>query len=141
MHLCAPHVHTNIHISQITSSARTVESTSQVLEDFIQVRQADGGKVQITGVQCWKPSSITDRIVESFRLEKSSQLPSPTSDHPHPPTSLSGTSPWLSNTSRDGDLITSLGSLCHCITTLSEMFPNIQHESPLAQCEAILSLH
>lgn len=42
------HVHTNIHTSQITSSARTVEATSRVPEDFIQVRQADGGKVQIT---------------------------------------------------------------------------------------------
>jgi len=36
------------------------------------------------------------------------------------PTSLSATSTWLLNTSRDGDSTTSLGSLCHCHTTPSE---------------------
>jgi len=37
-----------------------------------------------------------------------------------PSTSLSATSPWLSNTSRDGDLTTSVGSLCQCLTALLE---------------------
>ena len=34
--------------------------------------------------------------------------------------SLSATSPWFLNTSRDSDSTTTLGSLCHCITSLSE---------------------
>lgn len=36
--------------------------------------------------------------------------------------SLTVTSPWFLNTSRDSDFITPLGSLCHCLTALSEMF-------------------
>jgi len=34
--------------------------------------------------------------------------------------SLSATSTWSWNTSRDGESTTSLGSLCHCLTTLYE---------------------
>ena len=34
--------------------------------------------------------------------------------------SLSATSTWFWNTSRDSDSTTSLDSLCHCSTTISE---------------------
>ena len=55
-------------------------------------------------------------------------------------TSLSATSPHFLNTSRDSDSTTSLGSLCHCLTALSEeMFPNTQPEFALAQLQAIHS--
>ena len=44
--------------------------------------------------------------------------------------SLSATSPRFLNTSRDSDSTTSLGSLCHCITALSEkkcsLIPNLK---------------
>lgn len=57
--------------------------------------------------------------------------PSPTPAHPYLPMSLSVTSLQLCNASGDGDSATSLHSLCHCITTLSEnkFFPNTQPEA------------
>ena len=45
-------------------------------------------------------------------------------------TSLNATSLRFLNTSRDSDCTTSLGSLCHCITTLPDKFlliPNLNH--------------
>ena len=45
--------------------------------------------------------------------------PQPTQPCPLP-TSLSATSPWFWNTSRDGDPTTSLGSPFQCLTALSE---------------------
>ena len=64
-----------------------------------------------------------NRITESLRLEKISKItksnhqPTPTMPTDHV---LSATSTRLWNTSRDGDCTTSLGSLCHCSTALSE---------------------
>ena len=71
-------------------------------------------------------------LIESLRLEKTSKTiysnrqlitPCPL------PTSLSATSTWLLNTSRDGDSTTFMGSLCHCLTALSEkkfsLIPNL----------------
>jgi len=54
---------------------------------------------------------------------------------------LSAMSTRLLNTSRDGDLTTSLGSLFQCLTTLSvkNFFPNIRPKPALAQLEAIFS--
>jgi len=63
------------------------------------------------------------RIIESLRLEKTSKAIQSNSNQSPPcplTTSLSATSPQLLNTPRDGDCTTSLGSLCHCITTLPE---------------------
>jgi len=52
---------------------------------------------------------------ESLRLEKSTEIVT-SNGQAMPPcpltTSLSATSPWFLNTSRDGDCTTSLGSLC-----------------------------
>jgi len=54
--------------------------------------------------------------------------------------SLSATSPWLWDTSRDGDPTTP-GQLCHCITSPSEtIFPNIQPEKGLPTCPSPLQL-
>ena len=55
-------------------------------------------------------------------------------------TSLSATSPWLWNISRNGDS-TSPGSMFQSITTLSEsnFFLNVQPEPPLEQPKAITS--
>lgn len=49
-------------------------------------------------------------------LQTTKSNPSP----PHHPAkiSLSATSPWFPNASRDSDPPTSLGSLCQCITAL-----------------------
>ena len=67
---------------------------------------------------------VFHRITESYRLEGSSgdHLVHPdNSPTPCPLTMpLSTTSPQFLNTSRDGDSTTSLGSLCHCSTALSE---------------------
>jgi len=64
------------------------------------------------------------RIVESFQLEKTSQI-TKSKCHPPIPTMLTNpipehTSPHLLGTSRDGDSTISPGSLCQCLTTLSE---------------------
>ena len=60
-------------------------------------------------------------ITEPLRLEKTPKT-TQSNPNPSPPcpltTSHSATSPWLLNTSRDGDCTTSLGS--QCIATLSE---------------------
>jgi len=59
------------------------------------------------------------RITESLQLEKTSKIIQPNAPLPCLlTTSLSATSPWFLSTSRDGDSTTSLGSLCHCITTI-----------------------
>ena len=60
---------------------------------------------------------------EPLRLEKTSKATKST-PNPLPPwpltMSLSATSQWFLNTSRDSDSTTSLGSLSQCITTLPE---------------------
>ena len=64
-----------------------------------------------------RPFNRRNRITESLRLEKTSHpqvQPQPTPPCPLT-TALSATSPWLYNTSRDGDSTTSLGS---CATAL-----------------------
>jgi len=52
--------------------------------------------------------------------------------------SLGATSQHFLNTSRDSDSTTSLGSLCHCLTTLSEKktFQIFYLDLPLAKLEA-----
>ena len=53
------------------------------------------------------------RIIESLRLEKTAKITQFSPNPPHPcqlTTSLSATSPWLLNTSRDSDPTASLGS-------------------------------
>jgi len=65
--------------------------------------------------------SSENRITESLRtIIKIVQ-----SDHKSTPpcpltVSLSATSTWFLNTSRDGDPTATLSSLCHCLSTLSE---------------------
>jgi len=53
--------------------------------------------------------------------------------------SLSTTSKWFLNTSRNGDSTTSLGSLFQCFTALfvKQPFPDIQPKLTLVQLEAI----
>ena len=63
------------------------------------------------------------RITESLRLEETTKISSPTIQLLSVlPTYhvFSATFPQFLNTSRDSDCTTSLGSLCHCSTTLSE---------------------
>jgi len=75
---------------------------------------------------------------ESLRLERISQIPM-SNPSPPPPcpvtTSISATSPWFWNVSRDGD------SLCQCLTNLLEnkffLIPNV--EPPLVQHETTTS--
>ena len=64
------------------------------------------------------------RAIDSFSLEETSQIPQPT--HPNMPTSLSATSPWLRDTSRDSDPTTPWAavSMHHC-SLRGEMFPDI----------------
>ena len=67
----------------------------------------------------------TSRDGDSAMLSALSQATSPSSTpNPSPPCPLpmspSATSPWFLNTSRESDSTTSLGSLCHCSTNLSE---------------------
>ena len=68
-------------------------------------------------------SKINRRITESLRLEKTSKILYP-NHHPITscplPMSLSATSTWFLNTSRDGDSTTLLGSLFKCVTILSK---------------------
>jgi len=62
-------------------------------------------------------------IVESLMLERLLRSSNPTVSESSPcplTTSLSATSTWFLNTSRDSDSITCLGSLCHCPAALSE---------------------
>ena len=59
----------------------------------------------------YTPWGIEPGITELLRLEKTSKIPQPNPPPPCPlPTSLSATSPWILDTSRDEDPITSLGS-------------------------------
>ena len=63
------------------------------------------------------------RIIESFRLGKTTKTTKSSPNLPPPCSltmSLSAISTLFLNTSRDWDSTTSLGSLCWCITTLSE---------------------
>ena len=68
-------------------------------------------------------SSRSCCFIELYMLEKTTKMIQ-SNPNPSPPcpltTSLSATSPWFLNTSRDGDCTTSLGSLCHCSTALFE---------------------
>ena len=78
-------------------------------------------------------------IVESLRLEKTSQITKPNPTPPCPlPTSLSATSPRLWDTSRDGDPTTPCATVPLPHRSLGEgIVPNSQPEPPLAQRQAI----
>ena len=74
-------------------------------------------------------------MIQSLRLEKTSEIPKSNHSRPSPcplAVSLSATSPCSLNPSRDGESPTSLSSPCQCLG--EEMFPNIQPE-----LEAIIS--
>ena len=68
----------------------------------------------------WRKYSKNHRITESLRLENTTKIIS-SSPNPSAPcpltTSLSATSPWFLNTSRNSDCTTSMGSLCQCLST------------------------
>ena len=82
----------------------------------------------VVGNRCWRllacRPSLVHRI-EPLGLEKTSQIPksNPTISTNRVP---NATSLCFLNPSRDGDPTISLGSLCQCLTTHLEIFPNIQ---------------
>ena len=82
-------------------------------------------------------SNYIHRIIESLRLEKLLRSSSPTTS-PSPlcplTMSLGATSPRSWNSSRDSDSITSLCSLCQCITTLSQNKLFLTSNLNLPQC-------
>ena len=85
-------------------------------------------------------SSVILGIQWPRKLEKTSENPQAIPLRPLT-VSLSATSPWFLNTSWENDHTTTLGSLCQCMTALSEKKLFLISQIPIALFEHLRHAH